>query len=108
MGIAGISPNGGSLLAYVVSRFRPDVFTHPIWIHYRDKKEQASAETSEKLLRAANQLRNDDPKSACQILLVCAACQNRAGQHGDALKTMQQILTMADLQSLSNEILWAA
>jgi len=83
------------------------VFTHPIWIHYRDKKEQASAETSEKLLKAANQLRNDDPKSACRILLVCAACQNRAGQHGDALKTMQQILTMADLQSLSEEILWA-
>jgi DNA-binding SARP family transcriptional activator len=103
----GLSQNGGSLLAYVVSRLRPDVFSHPIWVHFGEKERPASSEAVEELLSAATQLQKDDPGSACQILLICAVHQNYAGQRDEALKTMQWILALAEQYDLADELVWA-
>jgi DNA-binding SARP family transcriptional activator len=104
----GLSQNGGALLAYVVSRLRPDVFSHPIWVHFGEKEMPASSEAVEELLSAATQLQKDDPGSACQILLICAVHQNYAGQRDEALKTMQWILALAEQYDLADELVWAA
>ena len=102
-----VSQNGGSLLAYVVSRLRPDVFSHSIWVNFGDKKKPLSSETIEEFLSATRQLQKDDPVSACQILLICAVHQNYSGQRGEALKRIQQILALAEQYQLANEFLWA-
>ena len=104
----GLSQNGGALLAYVVSRLRPDVFLHPIWVHFGDKEKLASPEAIEELLEAATQLEKDDPGCACQILLICAVSQNYAGQRAEALETMRWILALAKQYDLSDELVWAA
>jgi len=107
VGTKELSPNGGSLLTYVVSRLRPDVFTHPIWVHFGDKRKPIPPETTEELLSAAKQLQKDDPASACQILLVCAVHKNYTGQRDEALESMRQILTLAEQYALADEFLWA-
>ncbi len=104
----GISQPGGSLIAYVVSRLRPGVFSHPIWVHFGDRNQLASPETIEEFLTAAKQLQKDDPASACQILLVCAVHQNYSGQRAAALQTIQQILDLTERYALDNEFAWAS
>lgn len=107
MGATELSQNGGSLLTYAVSRLRPDVFVHPIWAHFGDMEKPVPPENIDELLSAAKQLQKDDPASACQILLICAVHQNYAGQRDEALKSMGQILALAEQQALADELLWA-
>jgi DNA-binding SARP family transcriptional activator len=61
----------------------------------------------EDLLTTAKQLQDDDPDSACQVLLVCAALQNYTGQCDEAIRAIQQILSLAESASLIREIVWA-
>ena len=68
MGAIRFSQDGGSLLAYVVSRLRPDVFAHPIWINFGDKERQVSPEIIDELLTAAKQLQKDDPDQVLRSL----------------------------------------
>jgi DNA-binding SARP family transcriptional activator len=101
------SQNGGSLLAYVQSRLRPEIFTHPIWVHFGVKEKLVTPGIIKDLLNEAKQLRDEDPDSTCQVLLICAVYQNCIGQRDDALRTIQQILSLAKRTSLSQEIVWA-
>ena len=61
-----LSQNGGSLLAYVVSRLRPEIFSHPIWVNFGNTKKTNSIGIVEELLNAAKQLADSDANSACQ------------------------------------------
>ena len=102
-----LSQNRGSLLPYVVSRLRPEVFSHPIWVHFGNKEKLISPVIIEELLNAASQLQDIDPYGACQVLLICAVHQNYAGRRDEALRTTQQIMSLAEQNSLSREIVWA-
>lgn len=107
MEATSLPQKGGSLLAHVLSRLRPEVFTHPIWVHFGDREKPVSPEGIETLRGAAKQLQQDDLDCACQVLLICAVCQNYAGQRDQALSTIQQILSIAKPAGLIQEILWA-
>lgn len=105
---SGFSQDGGSLLAYVVSRLRPDIFSHPVWVYFGERETAVSPETIADLLGAARQLQKDDPDSACQILLIIAVHQNYVGRRAEALQAMQQILALAEQYQLDNEMAWAS
>lgn len=99
--------NKGSLLSYAVSRLRPEVFSHPIWVNFGDKEIPYPTCKIKELLNAASQLQDYDPDCACQVLLVCAVYQNYAGQYEEALSTTQQVLSLAEHNGLTREINWA-
>lgn len=100
--------NGSSLLAYVASRLRPEVFTHPIWVHFGDKIKPNTPGILEELNNVVKQLEDSDPDCSCQLLLICAVYQNYNGQSEEALRTIQQILSLAERQGLAKEIIWAS
>src|SRR6266540_6998800 len=102
-----LSQNGSSLLTYAISRLSPEVFSHPVWVRFCKKEASTSLKIADDLLSAAKNLQNDDPRTACQVLLICAVYQNYAGQQFKALKTTQQALARAQQSNLFKETIWA-
>ena len=99
--------NGSPLLNYAISRLNPEVFSHPIWMHYGKKKIPVSLSIIDDLLFEAKNLQEHDPSGACQVLLICTVYQNYAGQHVNALRTIYQALDLAKRASLADETIWA-
>jgi DNA-binding SARP family transcriptional activator len=95
------------LLAHAVSKLRPGVFSHPVWVRFSNKAEPIPPETIQDLFEEAEQLQHDNPSDACQVLLICAVFQNYSGQRTRALATTQKALDLAERNGLSQEILWA-
>jgi DNA-binding SARP family transcriptional activator len=104
---ATLAQNGNSLLNYAISRLSPEVFSHPVWVRFGKKEASGSLGLIDDLLSAAKNLQADDPSATCQLLLICAVYQNRAGQHYNALKTTRQALALAELAGLTRETIWA-
>jgi len=102
-----LSQNGSSLLDYAISRLRPDVFSHPVWVGFGKKAPPVSRETINNLFSTAKDLRVSDPSAACQVLLICAVYQNHVGQWHNALRAAQQALALAQHCGLSKETIWA-
>jgi DNA-binding SARP family transcriptional activator len=102
-----LSQNGSSLLDYAISRLRPEVFSHPIWVHFAKQEVSISLSLIEDLLCMAHNLQEHDQSAACQILLICAFYQNDAGQPFNALRTTQQAHALAERSGLSRETIWA-
>ena len=104
---ATLSQNGNSLLNDAISRLSPEVFSHPVWMRFGQKELSGSLSIIDDLLSAAKNLQNEDPSSACQVLLICAVYQNYAGQRYNALKTTQQALALAKRNGFARETIWA-
>jgi hypothetical protein len=68
----------------------------------------ASSQITEKLLNTVESLQNDDPDSACQILLVCAVYQNYAYHRKIALEIVQRALTLAEHKGIVKARIWSA
>lgn len=94
------------LLNYAISRLRPGVFSHPVWIRFGNTGKPIPAETLQNLFHDAEQLWCDQPSDACQILLICSVLQNCSGQRSGALATIQNALELAESAGLIQEILW--
>jgi len=107
MADAILMQNRNSLIARVVSRLRPEVFSHPIWVNFGNMNKPVSRKIIEKLASEAKQIEDCDPDSACQVLLICAVYQNYAGQREEALRTIQQIIFLAERHGLAQETIWA-
>lgn len=101
------SQNGNSLLNFAISRLSPEIFSHPVWMRFGKKEVSGSPSIIDDLLSAAENLQDDDPSSACQVLLICGVYQNYAGQRFNALKTTQQALALAQSTHLCKEAIWA-
>jgi DNA-binding SARP family transcriptional activator len=99
--------NGSSLLNYAISRLSPEVFSHPIWVHFGKKEAAISLNMITDLLSMAKNLQERDPSAACQVLLICAFYQNSAGQRFNALRVTQQAHALAERTGLSRETIWA-
>ena len=99
--------NKSPLLNYALSRLNPDVFSHPVWVRFAQQAVDNSLDLVDDLLSTARSLKGDDPGTACQVLLICAVYQTRAGQLFNALKTSQQGLALAQSAGLRDEMLWA-
>lgn len=102
-----LSQEGNHLLTYAISRLNPDVFLHPVWVRFGKKEVLVSLRIIDELLGAAIALQDSDPCSACQILFICAVCQNYAGQRTNPLRTIQQALMLAEHKGLAKETIWA-
>jgi len=101
------SQKGNTLLDYAISRLRPDVFSHPVWVGFGKKEASVSREIIDNLFGTVKNLQVNDPSAACQLLLICAVYQNYAGQRHNALRTAQQALALAQHCGLSKETIWA-
>jgi DNA-binding SARP family transcriptional activator len=101
-----LSQNGSSLLDYAISKLNPEVFSHPVWIRFGKPERLDSLDFIVDLLSAAQELEKNDPSATCQILLICAVYQNKAGQHYNALRNTQKARALAENASLAREILW--
>jgi DNA-binding SARP family transcriptional activator len=95
------------LLSLAISKLRPHIFSHPVWIRFSNQDRVISPDTIQDLFGEAEQLQRDRPGDACQILLICAVYQNSGGQSASALRTIQKALDLAQQGGLSQEVLWA-
>lgn len=95
------------LLTHAISKLRPKVFSHPVWVRFSSKDDLIAPETIQDLLGEAEQLQRDHPSDACQVLLICAVYQNYSGQRTSALATIQEALELAQRSGLAQEVLWA-
>jgi DNA-binding SARP family transcriptional activator len=101
------SSNESSLLDYAISTLCPEVFSHPAWTRFGESQACSHPRLVEELWAAATELQSDDPGTACQILLLCAVCQNKSGQYHNALQSIDQVLTLAEATNLRRETVWA-
>jgi DNA-binding SARP family transcriptional activator len=102
-----LSDNGSALLSHAISKLRPEVFSHPIWVYFGKQETAVALNTIDDLLSAAKDLQERDPSAACQVLLICAFYQNLFGQRYKALTISQQACTLAEYSGLSKETIWA-
>jgi DNA-binding SARP family transcriptional activator len=102
-----LAQDGNSLLNYAISMLSPEAFSHPVWVRFGKKALFGSPSIIEDLLCAAGNLENDEPSTACQVLLTCAVYQSYGGQHYKALRTTQRALELAERTNLLKETLWA-
>ena len=99
--------HGSPLLDYAIAKLNPGVFSHPVWVRFAQHFATSSLNLVSDLMSVAKSLQEDDPSTACQVLLICAVYQTRAGQLFNALKTTQQALALAQSTRLGNEMIWA-
>ena len=97
----------GSLLDYAVSKLSPDVFSHPVWIRFGRKAAAGHHGIVDDLLSTVENIRNTDPSTACQVLLLCAVYLNCTGQSHKALRITRQARSLAEGTHLVSETLWA-
>jgi DNA-binding SARP family transcriptional activator len=96
------------LLTHAISKLRPKVFSHPVWLRFSNNKDRITTpETIQALFCEAEYLQHDHPGDACEVLLICAVCQNSSGQRASALTTLQKALDLAERARLAQECLWA-
>jgi len=97
------------LLFRTLLRLSPDVFSHPIWIHFDEERIPPSPSLIYALLEPAQEILSEgDIESACEILLLCAVLQKRSGDLEAALNSTQQAWTLAEFYGLTKAAEWAA
>ena len=97
------------LLFRTLLRLSPDVFSHPIWIHFDEERIPPSPSLIYALLEPAQEILSEgDIQSACEILLLCAVLQKRSGDLEAALNSTQQAWTLAEFYGLTKAAEWAA
>ena len=102
-----LSMEESPLLDNAISKLQPDVFSHPIWMRFGKQEAAVSPKTIKALNIEADNLKQNSPSDACQVLLICAVFQLYAGQAENALATIQEIQNLAQKAHLDKEILWA-
>ena len=102
-----LSKEESPLLDNAISKLQPEVFSHPIWMRFGEKEAAVSPKTIKALNVEADNLKQNNPSDACQVLLICAVFQHHAGQAGNALVTIQEIQDLAKKAKLDKEVLWA-
>jgi DNA-binding SARP family transcriptional activator len=102
-----ISNKESPLLQYAIQKLNPTIFSHPIWVRFGSKNLNVLPGIIKELLREAEILRYQYPSEACQVLFLCAVCQNYSGQKTRALSTIRSVIALAESEGLVQEILWA-
>lgn len=95
------------LLDTAISKLRPGVFSHPIWVRFGNKEETIPPKTINSLFIEAENIKQHNPTDACQVLLLCAVFQHYSGHTDKALETLHEVQTFAENTGLDREILWA-
>lgn len=101
------SKDASPLLDTAISKLRPGLFSHPVWIRFGSKEKPVPPKTINALIFEAEKLKQQNPSDACQVLLACAVFQHYSGQTENALTTIQEVQDFAKKTELDHEILWA-
>lgn len=104
---AMLSKDASPLLNTAILKFRPGLFSHPVWIRFGNKEKPVPPKTIKALIVEAENLKQHNPSDACQILLACAVFQHYSGQTENALTTLHDVQKLANRNGLGREILWA-
>lgn len=102
-----LSNEASPLLDTAISRLRPEVFSHPIWIRFGCRDGSIPPDTKKALLIEAENLRRDNPRDACQVLLISAVHQHYSGQSDEALSTIREVERIAERRGLDEVLPWA-
>lgn len=102
-----MSNKASPLLQYAGQKLNPAIFSHPIWVRFGRQNLNILPRVINDLLSAAENLRYQDPGEACQVLFLCAVCQNYSSQRTKALSTIRGIISLAEREGLVQEVLWA-
>jgi DNA-binding SARP family transcriptional activator len=102
-----VSKIASPLLDYAISKLTPEIFSHPVWVRFGNQKSGDTSRITEILSSVAQQLQEDSPSDACQLMLACSVFQNHANRSKDALETIQNVIALAKRTSLTRELLWA-
>jgi len=88
-------------LSRQLSQLLPDVFFHPVWIHFARKIANYSPDFIQYLLHnlQLEQIRDDLVRN-CQVIFMCAYLQSRLGDHATALASIEQTWKLAETHSL--------
>ena len=102
-----LAQNRSSLFDYAVSSLTPEIFSHPVWLRFGKNNPSLNSQVADDLCSVAKNLQNEEPGIACQILLLCAVCQNNATHYMEAIQSTQQVQALAQRANLTKEMIWA-
>jgi len=102
-----VSNQKPALLDNAITKLRPDIFSHPVWVRFGSKNEAIPSGTIDNLFVEVENLKQNNPSAAFQVLLICAVSQHYSGQSSQALGTIQKAQELAERGRLDQEILWA-
>ena len=95
------SDQNNLFLRRTLSRLLPDVFFHPVWIHFvRNNADQSPDFLSYLLHDLQLEQIKDDLVGSCQVIFLCAYLQSRLGEHATALASIEQAWKLAETHSL--------
>ena len=101
--------SGSILLERVLLKVSPDIFCHPIWIHFLESGFSPSANLIKDLLDSAHYYKEKkDIISSCQILLICACLLKRINKLPEALETIQEAWNLAKINGSRQILLWSS
>ena len=96
------------LLSQVILKLSPDVFFHPLWVHFYPKTAAASTEIIERLVLPIQALLEvGDHRSASQLLLGRSALQKRFGNPLSAIRVIQKVWNIGLAQKMPEVENWA-
>ncbi len=106
------SDQNNIFLGRALSKLLPDVFFHPVWIHFARNIANYSPGFVQYLLRDLQlEQTKDDLVSNCQVMFMCACLQSRLGDHAPALASIEQAWKLAEthgLQQIARCAAWGA
>jgi len=111
MAQAVLSHKRPPLLDYAFTKLMPDIFSHPVWVRFGSTTQSTTPKTIKGLFTEAENLEQNDPSAACQVLLICTVLQKYAGQSTQALTTIQKAQDLSLRWGLNQEyhwVLWGA
>lgn len=101
--------SGSILLKRVLLEVSPDIFCHPIWIHFLESGVSPSANLIKDLLDSAHYYKEKkDIISSCQTLLICACLLKRINKLPEALETIQEAWNLAKINGFKRILLWSS
>jgi DNA-binding SARP family transcriptional activator len=99
-------------LAGSLSRLLPEVFFHPVWIHFvRNLANSSPTLIQNTISLIQSEQTKHDLAGNCQVMFICAFLQSRIGDHAAALTSIEQSLIMAEahgLQPIARCAAWGA
>jgi DNA-binding SARP family transcriptional activator len=88
-------------LERTLSRLLPDVFFHPVWIHFARNIADYSPDFVQYLLHDLQlEQTKADLISNCQVMFMCAYMQSRLDDHAAALASIEQAWQLAETHGL--------
>ena len=92
-----------TFLGGILSQLVPDVFFHPVWIHFVRNSSNHTPDLLRSLLHNLQLVQiRDDPVSSCQVIILCAYLHSQLGESSVALSSIEQAWKLAEIHDIRN------